>query len=146
MRSALLAIFGLVVAVAPASAAGLVEKNFWLSGENYSAQLPGCADEAVHGKIFSRFARKEAEYWHSDLTITQIDRVHEVAFRPWGKSYIPRRYCSARVYTSDGRKRVVSYAIVEDQGIIGATWGVEWCVSGTDRNFAYAPECKMARP
>jgi hypothetical protein len=146
MRTALLAIFGLVVAAGPTSAAGLLEKDFWLSGANYEGQLPDCSDAAVHGKIMSRFARKEAEFWHSDLTITQIDRVREIAYRPWGKSYIPRRFCTARVYTSDGRQRAVSYAIIEDQGIIGATWGIEWCVSGTDRNLAYAPECKMARP
>jgi hypothetical protein len=26
------------------------------------------------------------------------------------------------------------------------TWGVEWCVVGLDRNWAYNPACKMARP
>jgi hypothetical protein len=26
------------------------------------------------------------------------------------------------------------------------TWGVEWCVVGLDRNWAYNPRCKMARP
>ena len=31
-------------------------------------------------------------------------------------------------------------------GIIGATWGVEWCVVGLDPNFAYAPACSILRP
>jgi len=26
------------------------------------------------------------------------------------------------------------------------TWGVEWCVVGLDRNWAYNPTCKMAQP
>jgi len=26
------------------------------------------------------------------------------------------------------------------------TWGVEWCVVGLDRNWAYNPACKMAQP
>jgi hypothetical protein len=30
--------------------------------------------------------------------------------------------------------------------MIGATWGVEWCVAGLDRNWAYHPACKMAQP
>ena len=47
---------------------------------------------------------------------------------------------------SDGRKRAVSYWIGEDTGMIGASWGVEWCVAGLDRNWAYNPRCKMARP
>jgi len=30
--------------------------------------------------------------------------------------------------------------------MIGQTYGVEWCVVGLDRNWAYSPSCKMARP
>ena len=30
--------------------------------------------------------------------------------------------------------------------MIGAYWGVEWCVVGLDRNWSYNPACKMARP
>jgi hypothetical protein len=40
----------------------------------------------------------------------------------------------------------LSYSIAEDLGVIGVTWGVEWCITGLDRNFAYAPACKMAEP
>jgi hypothetical protein len=28
----------------------------------------------------------------------------------------------------------------------GASWGVEWCIVGLDRNWSYNPACKMARP
>jgi hypothetical protein len=47
---------------------------------------------------------------------------------------------------SDGRWRPVHYSIIEDGGMISASWGVEWCVVGIDRNWAYNPACKMARP
>jgi len=40
----------------------------------------------------------------------------------------------------------IDYSVREDLGIIGATWGVEFCVHGLDRNWAYAPACRMARP
>jgi hypothetical protein len=30
--------------------------------------------------------------------------------------------------------------------MIGATWGVTWCVVGLDRNWAYNPDCRMAMP
>ena len=30
--------------------------------------------------------------------------------------------------------------------MIGARWGVEWCVMGLDRNWAHNPACEMARP
>ena len=30
--------------------------------------------------------------------------------------------------------------------MIGANWGVQWCVVGVDRNWAYNPACKAAGP
>ena len=56
--------------------------------------------------------------------------------RPWAANTIPRRFCSGIVEISDGRKHAIHYSIAEDTGIIGATWGVEWCVVGLDRNWA----------
>lgn len=147
MRKIILALVALGLgAAAPADAASLLEKNFWLSGTNYDGVLPGCDDPAVSGEIASRFAYKESEYWHSDLTLDHFDRYRQIAMRPWGESFIPRRFCAARVLTSDGRYHAVSFAIAEGLGVIGIGWGVEWCVSGLDRNLAYAPACKMARP
>src|SRR5262245_58949009 len=136
----------LIGIAAPAHAASLLEKNFWLSGPNYDGILPLCEDPAVTGWISSRFAHTEATFWNSTLVIQGFDRLHEIAFQPWGPSYIPRRFCSAQVLTSDGHERLVFYSIAEDQGAIGVTWGVEYCVTGLDRPLAYAPNCKMARP
>jgi hypothetical protein len=72
--------------------------------------------------------------------------VHQTAYRPWASNTIPRRFCNATALVSDGRKHRVSYWIGEDTGMIGASWGVTWCVNGLDRNWAYNPGCKMARP
>lgn len=47
---------------------------------------------------------------------------------------------------SDGVRRAVHYAIIEDTGYLGVSWGVQWCVVGLDRNWAYHPACRMARP
>ena len=45
-------------------------------------------------------------------------------------------------------RRKVDYSVRESLGIIGATWGVDFCVHGLDRNlaYAYATACRMARP
>jgi hypothetical protein len=125
-------------------AANWVEKNFWLSGPRYDGILPAC--DAALGKIASRFAEKESKFWNSNLQILGYDGVREIAFRPWASETIPRRFCSAEAIISDGRHHVVYYSIGEDTGIIGASWGVEWCVVGLDRNWAYNPACKMAQP
>jgi hypothetical protein len=138
-----------MLAVLPAGnafAANWVELNFYLPGPRHEGVLPPCGDQAALGKITSRFGDKEHAYWNSALTIAGFDQIREVAYRPWTANSIPRRFCSAIVHISDGSKRPLHYAISEDTGIIGATWGVEWCVVGLDRNWAYSPACKMAQP
>ena len=129
-----------------ANAASWLEDNFYLSGPRYEGVLPPCdyADALV--KISSRFNAKETKFWATDLKIVAFEQIRETAFRPWAANTIPRRFCSGIVEVSDGRKHVIHYSIAEDAGIIGATWGVEWCVIGLDRNWAYNPACKMARP
>ena len=92
------------------------------------------------------FATKEGRFWNSDLQITDFDRIREVAYRPWADGTIPRRFCSGRALISDGQWRTVRYSIVEDGGMIGANWGVQWCVVGVDRNWAYNPGLRRGWP
>jgi hypothetical protein len=133
---------------ASAEAASWLEKNFWLSGPRYEAALPPCEHPAVLDRIVARFAEKESRFWQSDLQILGFDRIRETAFRPWvgAPDAIPRRFCSGTALVSDARARPIHYWIGEDTGMIGASWGVEWCVVGLDRNWAYNPGCRMARP
>jgi hypothetical protein len=151
---ALCRVFALVVATGaamtgtagPAAAASIFELNFWLSGPRYDGVLPPCDAAPALDTISARFAQKERRFWESDLTITGYERIRETAFRPGPPNTIPRRYCSGTVLVSDGVKRTIHYSIAEATGMTGASWGVEWCVVGLDRNWAYNPACKMARP
>jgi hypothetical protein len=131
-------------AATPAAAAGWLEKSIYLIGPRYDGVLPPC--EAALNTIAYRFAQKESRFWNSDLQIVGFDRIRETAFRPWAQQTIPRRFCTAVAMVSDGRQHTVRYSIGEDTGMIGMTWGVEWCVVGLDRNWAYNPACKMAEP
>jgi hypothetical protein len=130
----------------PAGAANLLELNFYLSGPRYDGVLPACDHPEALYKITSRFAEKESKFWNSRLTIVAFDKVREIAYRPWAPHTIPRRFCTALAFVSDGLKHPIHYSIGEDTGMIGQTYGVEWCVVGLDRNWAYNPACKMARP
>ena len=143
---AVVAAFGLVAALAgaPAQAANIFQKQIYMTGANFDGDLPACEDAL--DRIASRFAQKEGRFWNSDLQILGFEKVRQTAFSPWAKRTIPRRFCSAVALVSDGRWRTVHYSIVEDGGMIGANWGVDWCVVGLDRNWAYNPACKMARP
>ena len=131
-------------ALAPAKAAGWLEKSIYMFGADYSGEVPAC--ESALDAISSQFAEKESRFWNSNLQILSFDKVHEVAYSPWAPGTIPRRYCRAVAVVSDGHRRRVNYWIGEDTGFAGYVPGVEWCVVGLDRNWAYNPGCKMARP
>jgi hypothetical protein len=135
-----------VLPVSAAGAANYLDMNFYLSGPSYEGRLPPCDYRNALNKIASRFSEKERSFWRSDLEILGFESVRETAFRAWAANSIPRRFCSGYVVLSDGVKRPVHYSIGEDTGLIGATWGVEWCIVGLDRNMAYSPACKMAQP
>jgi hypothetical protein len=132
--------------VGPANAASILELNFWLSGPRYDGALPHCDSSSALGTISSRFSQKEGRFWNSSLTIQGYEKIRETAYRPWAPNAIPRRFCTALALVSDGLKHPIHYSIAETTGMIGAGWGVEWCVVGLDRNWAFNPACKMARP
>jgi len=152
-RSALLSALAMtaaaILAALPlerASAASWLEMNFWMSGPRYEGLLPPCDYPDALVKISSRFNNKENSFWTTNLKILTFERIRETAYRPWAVNTVPRRFCSGVVEISDGSRRAIHYSIAEDTGMIGATWGVEWCVVGLDRNWAYSPACQMARP
>jgi hypothetical protein len=134
----------MMLAALPVQAASWLEQHIYMIGPRYDAVVPAC-DYGL-GVIASRFATKEGRFWNSGLTIQGFENVRQVAFHPWANDTIPRRFCTATAIVSDGKKHRVNYLIGEDTGFVGATWGVEWCVVGLDRNWAYNPACKMARP
>jgi hypothetical protein len=144
LGAALGVLFGLFAFGQAAEAANPFELNFWLSGPRYDGLVAPC--ESALGTITSQFQEKESKFWNSSLQITAYGQVHETAFRPWQSDNIPRRYCSADVMISDGKIRTVHYSIIEDGGFASFGQGVEWCVTGLDRNWAYNPRCRAARP
>ena len=140
----LFALIAIVAAPGPAQAANFLEKGIWLSGPRYDSDVPPC--EALLGKVAARFAEKERKFWNSTLEITGFEKVREIAFRPWEAGNIPRRFCTAQAAISDGKVRTVNYSLIEDGGFASFGTGVEFCVIGLDRNWAYNPACRMARP
>lgn len=151
-RSVLPMVLALVAATATGGdatstqAANWLEKNFWLSGPRYDHNVPLCTDRGPLDTITTRFSDKEGGFWNSALKIVKFDEIREIAWEPWVSGTIPRRYCTASVLVSDGKRHAINYSIIEDGGFIGADYGVEWCVVGLDRNGAYNPACRAAQP
>jgi hypothetical protein len=135
-----------VAGALPARSATIFEKEFWLSGPRYSAKVPLCEEHEPLRMIQRRFGTKEGKFWNSDLKIVGFERIEEVSWQPWAPGTIPRRFCRASAVISDGVRRPMYYSITEDTGMIGVSYGVEFCVVGLDREWAYQPACKMARP
>jgi hypothetical protein len=138
----LAALFGLS---APAFAAGVVvpaeQRHSPFSGE-----LPPCDDAVVVWKAEYHFNDKEAEYWNPDLEIKEIVDIKEIGYRTNGVAYIPRRFCVGTAKLSDGVSRQIVYQVQQSLGFAGFTIGVEMCVIGLDRNYAYSPACSVLRP
>jgi hypothetical protein len=135
-----------VTASSQPHAANIFEKNFWLSGPRYSRDLPSCDTPAALDRIIANFRNKEFRFWNSDLRIVGIENIQETALQPWAAQSIPRRYCSGTAVINDGARHPLYYSIAEDTGMIGFSWGVNFCVAGLDRNLAYNPDCRAAKP
>jgi hypothetical protein len=143
-RIALVSCLALSTFGQPAHAANPLELNFGLFGPGWEGRVAPC--EKALSTITEQFREKESNYWNSALRITAYGNIHEIAFRPWQSDNIPRRYCSGSAMTSDGKVHTVNFSIIEDGGFSGYGQGVEWCLTGLDRNWAYNPACKAAGP
>ena len=135
-----------VVSVSQLQAASWIEENFWLSGPRYNRVMPGCDYPRALDRIIADFRTKEARFWNSELRIVGFEDIRETAVLPWAAQSIPSRFCSGTAVISDGVKHPIYYSIAEDAGVIGFEWGVNFCVVGLDRNSAYGPECRAAKP
>ncbi len=139
-------VVGLALALAAGQATARpvvpAEKRYW----QYSGEIPACDSPDVLSRITDRFQATESEYWDSKLEIVAFDAVKVVGLRTWGLDHIPRNFCIARAKLNDNSVHQVAYNVSENLSIIGSGFGVEYCLVGLDREFAYAPDCKMALP
>jgi hypothetical protein len=145
------ACFALALAMSAVSftqprAASWLEKNFWMSGPRYDRVMPACDFPGALDRIISNFRQKEYNFWNSQLRIVGIEDIRETAELPWAAQSIPRRFCSGAALINDGSRHDIYYSIAEDTGMIGMDWGVNFCVTGLDRDWAYNPGCRAARP
>mgnify|MGYP006909112565 CR=1 FL=1 len=109
-------------------------------------QGPACADNAVLTRIPAHSAQPEAAYWHTGVKMAHITGARETTFRDWDPPIIATRFCTGSAYLTDGRQYNLVYWLRSEQGFAGVNWGVQFCLVGRDREYAYAPACRMLRP
>ncbi len=135
-----------VISLSQPRAANWFEKNFWLPGPEYFRDMPACDFRPALDRIIGNFLTKETRFWDSELKIVGIENIRETAVLAWEAQSIPRRFCSGTALMNDGVRHPIYYSIGEDTGMIGMDFGVNFCVVGLDRNWAYGPACRAARP
>ena len=135
-----------VTSVSQPRAASWLEENFWLSGPRYDRVVPACDYPGALDRIIANFHTKEYRFWNSQLRIVGVENIHETAWLPWAAQSIPRRFCSGTAVINDGARHALFYSIAEDTDLVGFGWGVNFCVDGLDRNDAYSPNCRAAKP
>ncbi|MGB7102909.1 MAG: hypothetical protein WBD95_29650 [Xanthobacteraceae bacterium] len=135
-----------VISLSQPRAANWFEKNFWLPGPEYFRDMPACDFRPALDRIIGNFLTKETRFWNSELKIVGIEHIRETAVLAWAAQSIPRRFCSGTALMNDGVRHPIYYSIGEDTGMIGMDFGVNFCVVGLDRNWAYGPACRAARP
>jgi hypothetical protein len=141
-----LAVLFCVFTAAPAHAANWFEKNFWMSGPEYSRDVPACDSHPALDRIIADFRTKEFRFWNSELRIVGFENIQETDFMPWAAQSIPRRFCHGMAVINDNTRHKIFYSIAEDTGMIGMDWGVNFCVDGLDRSDAYGAGCRAAQP
>lgn len=107
----------------------------------WKADLSACDDPGVLSKLQNRFNATERRYWNSNAEIVGFEKVRQAAYRPHGLDLIPRRYCQAQAIMQDNRRLTMRYAIIEDAGMIGWSEGLQFCLTGYDRNHTAMPGC-----
>ena len=138
-----------VSSVSQPRAASWLEMNFWLPGPDYerdARHVPACDFPGALDRIIANFHTKEYRFWNSELRIVGVENIHETAWLPWAAQSIPRRYCNGTAVINDGARHPLFYSIAEDTDIDGFGWGINFCVDGLDRNDAYNPHCRSAKP
>lgn len=113
---------------------------------DHEEDASACNNQAILGKISSRFHHQSREVHHDELQIEAYSKIHQHRYYPADdKHLIARRYCGATASLSDGRVRTVWYFIETEAGFAGIGDNVEFCVSGFDSWNVYNAHCRVAR-
>lgn len=108
------------------------------------AGTPSC--KQVTGTVSSRFAQNMRGFLGLDLSIAEFGVIHESRYEPRDATHrVERRYCQAKVITTDGARRQLWYLIENGWGYAGVGSSVEFCVSGLDPWRVYGAACKSLR-
>ena len=115
-------------------------------GRPFSFVVHGLWPQYEHG--FPEYCQRPSPRLERNIMTSMLDLMPApgLIYNEWDK-HGTCSGLSARAYFETIRKaRSLYYSIIEDGGFAGYDQGVQWCVTGLDRNWAYNPDCRAARP
>lgn len=112
-------------------------------------ESPQCTDPAMLKQIVRGFAHKAENQLHRpDLGIADITAIHQHRYLPQDAELarpIPRRYCGATAWLTDGSHRDLWYLIEGGAGFASIGSKASFCVEGFDRWNVYNADCRLLR-
>lgn len=108
------------------------------------AGTPSC--EQVTGTVSSRFAHNMRSFLGLDLSIATFGVIRQDRLERRDDTHpVERRYCQAKVTTTDGEPRRLWYVVEDNWGYAGIGSSVEFCISGLDPWHVYGAHCRSLR-
>ncbi|MCF6321964.1 MAG: hypothetical protein L3J32_09380 [Rhizobiaceae bacterium] len=107
--------------------------------------LPVCTNTGVLEKVVKRYNKADSNLWQKGVRMNAINGAREHTVNPLYESAIDRRYCRAKAYLSNGQHYTVYFLIERGMGLAGTGWGVEYCLRGSDKWYAYGSGCRVLR-
>ena len=108
-------------------------------------KFPECDAANVYYRIKDRFNWAENKTFHYGVEIDRLSHGHQRGLVTFGPYPIPRRYCQATAWLTNGRRHKVYYRIEEGMGLAGTGYKVEFCLPGYDRWRVYDGNCRVLR-
>ncbi|SDR34500.1 hypothetical protein [Pseudovibrio sp. Tun.PSC04-5.I4] len=109
------------------------------------AYLPECDSGKAQRAVARRIARAVPSYYDG-RKIKILEEIRESDFTIRRPSPIARRYCNGVATLTDDTRHRIYYALIQYDGFLGLSWGVEACLDGLDKYRVYDGECRTVRP
>lgn len=134
------------LSLAGATAPGAMAADYIGSSQAQSYNAGVCSESSVLGFITSRFAYRDANYLHANLSIAEIRNMgqNRQEFRD-ETHLVEREYCYGTAVMTNGEQRSLYYLIERPWGFAGVGRSIEFCVGGLDPWYVYGAYCASLR-
>lgn len=112
----------------------------------YVPRTPACKEGSIVRSVVGRFGAYTPGVVGYRIAIRNISHIRQSRLELRSQYWpVERRYCHARVVTSDGKPRDLWYLIESTFGFASIGSSVSFCVSGLDPWYVNGANCRSVR-